>query len=43
MGAIVTGTKFSAIAAFLILYAALRLVAGTLQFIVGILGLPFGI
>ena len=43
MGAVVTGTKLSAIAAVLILFAALKVAAGTVQFVVGILGLPFGI
>lgn len=43
MGAVVTGTKVSAVAAVLILFAVLKIAFGSIRFVVGILGLPFGI
>ena len=40
---VVTGTKLSAVAAALIVFAALKVAFGSLRFVVGILGLPFGV
>ena len=42
MGAFVTGGSVASLAAVLIFFAALKLVFGTLEFVVGILALPFG-